>query len=564
MSYAYYGSVTIDHTKVGSTDSSNFPVYVSLSDTALKTVANGGKITSSSGYDLAFFSDIGLASALAFEIESYSGTSGNYKAFVKITTLSHTADTVIYFGYGDSSVTTSQENLPSTWVNGFVSVWHFRDGSSLDLTNSVSGGPTLASMGGTAASAGLIGSGAVDIDGTNNHGLYAATAPFSTYPLTLEAWFNADVLSNGKCLIGVGQVPASGAADAEIQLRTTGAIRMNVGGISATTTATVTAGTTHYAAGTASSEDSRTIYLDGANAVTVNTAHSASQGTWGGTYVGDLPISGSTSVFVVDGRIDEVRVSNVVRSADWILATYNNLNSVGTFITNTYGNPVVANNSGDIAAASSFSGPAYWNGSNRMLSIDVCILSNTRTVSSITYGGATCTLVGAQTIGTRRVECWRIHSQDSGAPTAGTNTLIVTLSGSAEFIVAWVNRQRVNVASPTEAFNSASATNSGSADDATVTITTVTNSSTIHAACVSSDISITANQTSRNNVVGTLGSGANEDPGAVTSPAAAVPVSYTGLGTTATWAIAGYGIRPDTAGFTFKGRPNYDIKTLSM
>lgn len=208
-----------------------------------------------------------------------------------------------------------------------------------------------------------------------------------------------------------------------------------------------------------------------------------------------------------------------------------------------------ASNSGDIAAASSFSGSASWNGGNRMLAVDVSMFGPGVTVTAMTYGGATCTLVGVQSTVTSfgRVEQWRICQGDSGAPAAGSNTLAVTLSGSLEFAVEWASYTGVHQTLPVEAFNSAQATNAGSATDASVAITSVADNCWIHAAVTANDTSITAGQTSRNNVAGTLGSGANEDNNAQVHPAGATTMSYSGMGITATWAIAGYAIRPIAA-----------------
>src|SRR5207237_3115836 len=94
----------------------------------------------------------------------------------------------------------------------------------------------------------------------------------------------------------------------------------------------------------------------------------------------------------------------------------------------------------------------------------------------------------------------------------------------------------VHQASPTEEFTGATATNVGAAD-ATVTMTTVANNDWVHAAIATNDTSVTANQTSRNNVTGTLGSGANEDTGPKTPPGAQT-MSYTNVGALAVWAIA--------------------------
>lgn len=205
-----------------------------------------------------------------------------------------------------------------------------------------------------------------------------------------------------------------------------------------------------------------------------------------------------------------------------------------------------AGNSGDQAAASSYSGAATWNGTNRLLAIDVSMLGPGVTVTAMTYGGANCTFIGAQSTVTSfgRVENWRICSSDPGAPAAGSNTLAITLSGSLEFTAEWASYTGVHQTFPVEGFNSAQATNTGSATDASVVVTSVADNCWIHAAVVANDTSITAGNTSRNNIAGTLGSGANEDNNSPKTPAGAVTMSYNGMGITTTWAIAGYAIRP--------------------
>lgn len=205
-----------------------------------------------------------------------------------------------------------------------------------------------------------------------------------------------------------------------------------------------------------------------------------------------------------------------------------------------------AGNSGDQAATNTYSGGASWSGTSRLLAIDVSMLGAGVTVSSMTYGGAACTFVGAISTVTSfgRVEQWRIASSDSGAPATGSNTLVVNLSGSLEFTVEWASYTGVHQSSPTESFNSAQATNAGSATDASVAVTSIADNCWIHAAVVANDTSISAGNTTRNNVSGTLGSGANEDNNAPKTPAGSVTMSYSGMGLTTTWAIAGYAIRP--------------------
>lgn len=206
-------------------------------------------------------------------------------------------------------------------------------------------------------------------------------------------------------------------------------------------------------------------------------------------------------------------------------------------------------NSGYQSAVSSLSWSHTWNGTNRFLAIDIALLSVNDTVSAMTYGGATCTNVGAKTVvgGTGRIENWRICQNDASAPAAGSNTISVTLSGSVAAVGAAVSYTGVNQTGPTEAWNGNSGINTGTGTNATVVVTTITNNDWVHAALATNAASgIAASQTSRNVVNGTLGTGANSDTGPIT-PAAAQTMTYTGEGITSAWVVGGYGIVPAAA-----------------
>lgn len=199
-----------------------------------------------------------------------------------------------------------------------------------------------------------------------------------------------------------------------------------------------------------------------------------------------------------------------------------------------------ATNSGYQAAASTYSWSHTCTGTERFLSVDIEVLSVPgTTVTGITYNGVALTLIGTQATvsGAGRVECWGLI-----APASGSNTIAVTLSASVASAGTAVSYTGVDQTTATEGFAGAQATNVGAAD-ATVSVTTVLLNSWVHAAVVSDDTAITAGQTTRNNVTGALGSGADEDTGPV-NPAGATSMSYTNVGALATWAIAGYAIRP--------------------
>lgn len=206
-----------------------------------------------------------------------------------------------------------------------------------------------------------------------------------------------------------------------------------------------------------------------------------------------------------------------------------------------------ASNSGYQAASSSYTFNRTVTGTDTFLSVDVSLLSAGQTVTSVIddFGGTNTplTFIGAKSTvsSVGRVECWGL-----AAPTSGTKTIQVNLSGSIASSAAAASYTGVHQTNSTEAFNSAQATNVGAAD-ATVDITTIADNCWVHGAIATNDTAITANQTSRNNVTGAGGSGANEDNNTPKTPAGVVTMSYTNVDALATWAIAGYALRPIAA-----------------
>ena len=117
MAYSYYRAITIDYTKCGTANSTDFPVLVSFTDASFKWVDAGGKIQSPAGYDINFYSDIGLTTALYYQVERWNSNTGECIFWVKVPTLSATANTVIYVAYGDASFATGETKQS---VSGFV------------------------------------------------------------------------------------------------------------------------------------------------------------------------------------------------------------------------------------------------------------------------------------------------------------------------------------------------------------------------------------------------------------------------------------------------------------
>ncbi|MFC2136204.1 DUF2341 domain-containing protein [Bacteroidota bacterium] len=121
-SWVYKKTVTVDYTKVSST-LSNFPVLVSVTDTDLKDSDNGGVIQPD-GDDILFKGTDGTT--LPHEIEEYDGSTGLLRAWVKVPSLSSSADTEFYIYYGNSSCS-SQQDASGVWSADYEGVWHLND-----------------------------------------------------------------------------------------------------------------------------------------------------------------------------------------------------------------------------------------------------------------------------------------------------------------------------------------------------------------------------------------------------------------------------------------------------
>ena len=312
--------MSIDHTKVPSTQS-NFTVLVSLTDPALKTIANGGHVANANGFDIGFYADSGGTTKLKWEVEKYDGTTGNLIAWVKIPSVSSTTDTPFYLFYGDPSITTNQSDPVNTWDANFKAVYHFGNGTTLTATDST-GGNNGTLFNGPTASAGKI-NGAAHFVSSSNQAIGLANPgdfPVAT-AWTMETWIKPTTDGNVALLWG-------GTSNNGPHMVLPGNNTWRVGfwggadinGTGVDTTAF------HHIVGTFDGSSLR-LYKDGsliAGPVAATPATSANPAA---------AIGSAFGAFYFNGDIDELRISSTNRPTDWIAAEYNNQNSPGTFIT---------------------------------------------------------------------------------------------------------------------------------------------------------------------------------------------------------------------------------------
>ncbi len=195
--YTAIGTITIDHTLCGSSiDTANYPFLFNSTNNAFKMIADGGYVTSPSGFDTGvFFLDSALSIALDYEVEYWNPVTGQYVAWVKLDNLSITANTVIYVGIGNPALTGSVQNVHGTWddngLNYFKLVQHAPDGTTLSLADSTSNANDGVNSGGVTAAAGQLDGGVQFVAGSsqrytipNNSGIQCS----NTDQMTWEFW----------------------------------------------------------------------------------------------------------------------------------------------------------------------------------------------------------------------------------------------------------------------------------------------------------------------------------------------------------------------------------------
>ena len=325
----YRRRITIDHTKVPS-DLTDFPTLVSVS---------GLSNINANGTDIRFRDANGFE--LAREIESYA--AGVLVAWVKIPLLSSTVDTVIYMHYGNTGAQEPAANSAygrqSVWSNGYAGVWHLKEtGANSTVFDSTANAnnstthywtPTTGKIGRGAYREGFNG-----IKFPNSASLQIATA------LSLSVWYKYTAKGNDYGRIIVKELPTGNAPWVTYGLNLDNGIQGNQKVLfnanksstetsSAKTSAVLAVNSTYHIAGVYDPLISQTkIYLNGLD----DTAESSFGNSTLAVNNGAFSIGTDTmhNQYTV-GVYDEVRISNVARSASWIATEYANQNDPSTF-----------------------------------------------------------------------------------------------------------------------------------------------------------------------------------------------------------------------------------------
>ncbi len=336
--YSFRKQITIDNTKVsGTADLTDFPILFSVTDAALASVPNDGNVQSANGYDIAFTASDGTT-VLDHEIDSYDPATGTLIAWIRIPTLSYNVDTDIYMYYG--ALVSADPSATGTWDSNFKGVWHLDE----DMTDEATTGQhdDATSYGfdgdqrGNVEIAAKIGNGQ-DFDGDDYIGIGNPLDGAATG--TISAWIRHDALtavreryvSLGSAMF-IRHNGTSSIGQLQFGVRIGGTYQsLNMNGV-------LSASTWHYVTGTWDGTTQR-VYLDGVEIGSQTPAGTMDASTGSSITSGGDPI---------DGIIDEARVSNIARSADWIATEYANQNDPSSF--HTTGSEELAQAPGNISS----------------------------------------------------------------------------------------------------------------------------------------------------------------------------------------------------------------------
>ena len=315
LSWNYCKKITIDHTFVEE-DLTNFPVLVT------HTSSDFADHAQTDGDDFVFI-DSTNATQYAHEIEYYDSGSGELVAWVNIPMLSSATDTSFYLYYGNPSCD-NQQNISGTWINNFILVHHMTGSGWDDLDDSTANSwdVTLAGGNPTYNQPGVTGY-CVEFDGSGDYFKASGFRLPEDSSYTGSAWMYVDGRQTNR------RYAFEGDGDYVISLlvwhtdeqfmnyaHTYNGTSYNYG----TTTVDINNPEWYYVSTRANAGSNQFDLL--VNGIVENSTellgeiYPEPQGLNIGTYR-------DNNNYWMDGKLDEIRISDVVRSDEWIQTEYN-------------------------------------------------------------------------------------------------------------------------------------------------------------------------------------------------------------------------------------------------
>jgi len=318
----YRKQITIDQANIPE-DLTNFPVLVSIVDSDLKVKAQAD------GDDILFMNNTGYATLLNYEIEQYDGTTGTLIAWVNITDLSSAFDTIFYIYYGNPTIF-SLQNPEKTWDDHYLAVWHFGETSGVNVADSTKNHFNATANSNTPVTVGQIGNGRYFNMVSSE--IYVGTQPaFGGLPqYTVDAWALPQTVIGEHRIFDRSEPSHKNTIVFYQQNTKLFFLTNNVDDPSYSNAFSVNVWT-HAAGVFTGSGGENVVYKNGVKGTPITATQTSPTAGSITIYLGRACVDPSAS-YRWYGTLDEMRFSNIARSAAWINVSYQNQNDPASFL----------------------------------------------------------------------------------------------------------------------------------------------------------------------------------------------------------------------------------------
>jgi hypothetical protein len=287
---------------------------------------------------------------LSHEVELYS--AGHLVAWVKVPSLSSSVNTTLYMYYGNAAAE-NQEDPAGVWDSNFVMVQHLSETSGTHYDSTVNGNNGLPVNGVVQGAAGKF-DGADDFDGSNDYVSvsHSSTITGFSQAFTASFWVKMDSITGRRTFLNKWNTNSQRAWMIDYDSsRGANALGLFVSADGSSysywyASFSPAAGNWYHIAVIWQSGQQPVFYVNGAAVAATTSTVRASiyNNSLEPLYVGRSYL---TSGRYFDGVIDEARISNSARSAQWIQTCYNNQMTPSDFYTvgpeESSGAPIVSN-----------------------------------------------------------------------------------------------------------------------------------------------------------------------------------------------------------------------------
>lgn len=292
----------------------DFPVYVDVTKSELQTRLQTDQMS--------FKRRVAgsTTESLPYEVVSFDKPTGRLRAWVLLPRLSSAADNVFELQYGDISVAEGT-NRPDVWRGGFKAVFHLESANNPIADSRDTYPATGTVIANNASLPGKLGQG-LYFDNNQNCNVSFANPITGSGPSTISAWVRPNGPLGKESLVALGDGAASRARwlSAQFNVNQVGLGLFNDEWLN--TGVEVENQAWKLLHWTYNNQVSR-LYLDGELVGTHTHANPANtQGAQ--AWLGNTRAAGFDTDACLRGTLDEVRISDVERSAGWILTEFKN------------------------------------------------------------------------------------------------------------------------------------------------------------------------------------------------------------------------------------------------